>query len=66
MPSSEIVKYLWDEHDLRISGGLGEGLAERVFRVGHMGPRVNEQDIDLVLSGLEGFLQHRGILQAAS
>jgi alanine-glyoxylate transaminase/serine-glyoxylate transaminase/serine-pyruvate transaminase len=64
--SSEIVKYLREEHGLRISGGLGEGLADRVFRVGHMGPRVNEQDIDLVLSGLEGFLQRRGILQVAS
>ena len=65
VPSSEIVKYLREKHDLRISGGLGEGQAERVFRVGHMGPRVNEQDIDLVLSGLEGFLQHRGVLQTA-
>jgi len=64
--SSEIVKFLHERHDLRISGGLGEGLAERVFRVGHMGPRVTEHDIDLVLSGLEGFLQQRGILQAAS
>jgi alanine-glyoxylate transaminase/serine-glyoxylate transaminase/serine-pyruvate transaminase len=64
--SSEIVKFLHERHDLRISGGLGEGLAERVFRVGHMGPRVTEHDIDLVLAGLEGFLQQRGILQAAS
>jgi len=66
VPSSEIVKFLSEQHDLRISGGLGEGLAERVFRVGHMGPRVTEDDIDLVLAGLEGFLQQRGILQAAS
>ncbi len=64
--SGEIVKYLRDEHDVRISGGLGDGLTDRTFRVGHMGPRVSEQDIDLVLFGLEAFLQRRGILQAAS
>jgi len=62
--SGEIVNYLLEQHGVRISGGLGDGLTDRVFRVGHMGAKVSETDIDLVLFGLEAFLQRRGILQA--
>jgi alanine-glyoxylate transaminase/serine-glyoxylate transaminase/serine-pyruvate transaminase len=60
VPTGEIVHYLLDEHDIKISGGLGENLTDRVFRVGHMGAMVNEADIDSVLAGLDQFLSTSG------
>jgi len=53
----ELIRYLLDEHNLMISGGLGESLRDRVFRVGHMGPTVTKEDIDEVLGGLQAFLE---------
>jgi alanine-glyoxylate transaminase/serine-glyoxylate transaminase/serine-pyruvate transaminase len=61
VPTGEIVQYLLEEHEIMISGGLGEGLFDRVFRVGHMGPMVNEDDINDVLQGLSQFLQLQGL-----
>ena len=61
VPTGEIVHYLFDEHDIMISGGLGESLKDRVFRVGHMGKMINEEDIDAVLDGLAQFLSSRGL-----
>jgi alanine-glyoxylate transaminase/serine-glyoxylate transaminase/serine-pyruvate transaminase len=60
VPTGEIVQYLFEEHEIIIIGGLGEGLKDRVFRVGHMGPMINEGDIDAVLQGLEQFLKIKG------
>ncbi len=57
----ELVGYLREEHDIMISGGLGEGLKDRVFRVGHMGPTVTEGDIDEVLLALRAFLELKDI-----
>ena len=57
----ELVGYLREEHNLMISGGLGEGLKDRVFRVGHMGPTVTQEDIDEVLGGLRAFLELKHI-----
>lgn len=57
--SSEIVRYLHETRNIRVSGGLGGGLKDRVFRVGHMGPMVGEADIDAVLEGLAAFLADR-------
>ncbi len=57
--TSEIVRFLLENHNLRISGGLGEDLQDRVFRVGHMSPLTNEADIDDVLAGLADFLGDR-------
>ena len=57
----ELVGYLREEHDIMISGGLGEGLKDRVFRVGHMGPTVTEEDIDEVLGALRAFLEVKHI-----
>ena len=57
----ELVGYLREEHNLMISGGLGGGLKDRVFRVGHMGPTVTEQDIDEVLGALRAFLELKHI-----
>jgi alanine-glyoxylate transaminase/serine-glyoxylate transaminase/serine-pyruvate transaminase len=59
IPSGEIVRYLYKTRDIRIAGGLGEGIRDRLFRVGHMGPMVGEADIDAVLDGLEAFLAER-------
>ena len=60
VPTGEIVQYLFEEHEIKIIGGLGEGLKDRIFRVGHMGPMINEEDIDAILQGLAQFLQIQG------
>jgi alanine-glyoxylate transaminase/serine-glyoxylate transaminase/serine-pyruvate transaminase len=57
VPSSEIVNYLLNEHGIKISGGFGDEMKERIFRVGHMGPTLTESDIDDVLNGVEAFLK---------
>lgn len=58
---SELLGYMRNEHDIVISGGLGETLKDRVFRVGHMGPTVTADDIDDVLGALRAFLEVKGI-----
>ena len=35
--SGEIVRYLLEEHDIKIAGGLGDKLKDRLIRIGHMG-----------------------------
>jgi alanine-glyoxylate transaminase/serine-glyoxylate transaminase/serine-pyruvate transaminase len=58
--SGQVVRHMLEEHNIKISGGLGKGLQDTTFRVGHMGPRVSESDIDEVLAGLAAFLErHR-------
>jgi alanine-glyoxylate transaminase/serine-glyoxylate transaminase/serine-pyruvate transaminase len=59
IPSSEIVSYLYAEHGLKISGGFGEGLQDRIFRIGHMGATITGEDMDAVLNGLAAFLNSR-------
>ncbi len=61
----ELLAFVREQHGVMISGGLGDELKDRTFRVGHMGPSVSEKDIDDVLSGLEAFLEHKGIPVAA-
>ena len=61
----ELLGYLRDEHSIMISGGLGETLKDRIFRVGHMGPTVTAGDIDDVLGALRAFLEVKGIPLAA-
>jgi alanine-glyoxylate transaminase/serine-glyoxylate transaminase/serine-pyruvate transaminase len=56
VPTGEIVNFLFEKHNIKIAGGLGEGLANRIFRIGHMGTKTNEQDIDDVLDALSEFL----------
>lgn len=55
IPSGKIVAYMADEHNIKISGGLG-ALKESLIRVGHMSPTVGEADIDEVLAALAEFL----------
>jgi alanine-glyoxylate transaminase/serine-glyoxylate transaminase/serine-pyruvate transaminase len=57
--SSEIVRYLMEDHQIKISGGLGPELRDRIFRVGHMGGVIGEADIDAVLEALAAFLQRQ-------
>ena len=59
IPSGQIVSYLLDEHDIKISGGFGDEMKERIFRVGHMGPMISEADIDALLTGVGAFLAGR-------
>jgi alanine-glyoxylate transaminase/serine-glyoxylate transaminase/serine-pyruvate transaminase len=54
VPTSQIVKYLAIKHKIIVSGGLG-ALKDKTFRIGHMSPIVNEEDIDLVLNALSQF-----------
>jgi alanine-glyoxylate transaminase/serine-glyoxylate transaminase/serine-pyruvate transaminase len=56
IPSSQIVDYLLAEHGIRISGGFGEQLHDKMFRVGHMGAAITQGDLDAVLAGLAAFL----------
>ncbi|MFC1960356.1 pyridoxal-phosphate-dependent aminotransferase family protein, partial [Chloroflexota bacterium] len=44
LPSSAIVKFL-GENDIKIAGGFGDEMKERIFRVGHMGAMISEADI---------------------
>ncbi|MFV1858546.1 MAG: alanine--glyoxylate aminotransferase family protein [Anaerolineales bacterium] len=55
--SARIVRYMLEEHGIKIAGGLGEPLSRTTFRIGHMGPQVDAADIDEVLEGLSGFLR---------
>jgi alanine-glyoxylate transaminase/serine-glyoxylate transaminase/serine-pyruvate transaminase len=55
--SGDIVDYLYREHGIKIAGGLGAELRDRIFRIGHMGPRITERDIDAVLEGLASFFK---------
>lgn len=57
VPTGEIVQYLLDEHGIKVSIGLGERLKGRIFRVGHMSPTIDEEDIDAVLDGLAAFFE---------
>ena len=54
VPTSEIVTYMAEKHQIKIAGGLG-ALKNRIIRVGHMAPTVSEEDIDRVLDGLSQF-----------
>lgn len=56
VPTSHIVRYLADEHNIIIAGGLGD-LKDKVFRIGHMSPDVSKDDIDQVLYALGEFVK---------
>jgi alanine-glyoxylate transaminase/serine-glyoxylate transaminase/serine-pyruvate transaminase len=56
--SGELVKYLIEEHHIQIAGGFGP-FRDSVFRVGHMGNALAEQDIDALLTALRHFLAER-------
>jgi alanine-glyoxylate transaminase/serine-glyoxylate transaminase/serine-pyruvate transaminase len=57
--TTEIVKYLENGPGIKISPGLGS-LKNTIFRIGHMSPVLEEQDIDEVLEALAGFKSNLG------
>nr|AIA15473.1 Aminotransferase class-V [uncultured bacterium] len=56
--ATEIVKYLADQHSIKITTGFGD-LKEKVIRIGHMGGKLNEDDIDTLLVAIRQFLAER-------
>jgi alanine-glyoxylate transaminase/serine-glyoxylate transaminase/serine-pyruvate transaminase len=52
--SGKIVEYLLNEHHIQISTGLGE-LKTSIFRVGHMSPVLEKEDIDTLVKALKSF-----------
>ncbi len=56
--SGQIVKYLADEHHIKITAGFGP-YKDTVIRIGHMGGAITEADIDALLAGLRQFLTER-------
>lgn len=55
IPTGEIVNYMSQVHRTKISGGLGETLHDKIIRIGHMSPTLNENDIDEVVRQLAEF-----------
>jgi alanine-glyoxylate transaminase/serine-glyoxylate transaminase/serine-pyruvate transaminase len=55
--SREIVDYVEAEHNIKIAGGLGDQLKEKIFRIGHMSPIITKRDIKDVLDALNMFVQ---------
>jgi len=54
VPTSRIITYLSESHNIRIAGGLG-ALKDKIFRIGHMSPVTTEEDIDCVIQALSQF-----------
>jgi alanine-glyoxylate transaminase/serine-glyoxylate transaminase/serine-pyruvate transaminase len=57
--SSQIVQYLADKHNIKITTGFG-ALKEHVIRIGHMGGAITEADIDALLDALRQFMHQLG------
>ncbi len=55
VPTSKIVDYMAETHHIKIAGGLGAKLKDKIFRIGHMAPSLTEADIDEVVEALAGF-----------
>jgi alanine-glyoxylate transaminase/serine-glyoxylate transaminase/serine-pyruvate transaminase len=53
--TGDIVSYMAEVHRIKIAGGLGDLLKDKIIRIGHMSPTVAEADIDQVLRGLGSF-----------
>jgi alanine-glyoxylate transaminase / serine-glyoxylate transaminase / serine-pyruvate transaminase len=59
VPTSQIVTYLAEKHALKISGGFGAPMVDKIIRIGHMSPGIKEEDVDQVLTALEAFLAEK-------
>ena len=49
-----VVEYMSEVHHIKIAGGLGT-LKDKIFRIGHMSPSLEQTDIDEVVEALSGF-----------
>lgn len=58
IPTSKIIDYMAEIHNIKIAGGLGPQLKDKIFRIGHMAPSLSEADIDEVIDALAGFPQY--------
>jgi alanine-glyoxylate transaminase/serine-glyoxylate transaminase/serine-pyruvate transaminase len=56
MDVSDFIAYLRDEHQIQISGGLGE-LSGQIMRIGHMGQA--RENIAAFLTAVDKFLQEQ-------
>ncbi len=52
--SGQVVRYLLDSYHIQISGGLGH-LKKEVFRIGHMSPVLEAEDIEILVGALKAF-----------
>jgi alanine-glyoxylate transaminase/serine-glyoxylate transaminase/serine-pyruvate transaminase len=50
-------RYLLEEYNIRVAGGLVEELKDRLLRVGHMSPTINAGDIEALLEGMAVYLK---------
>jgi alanine-glyoxylate transaminase / serine-glyoxylate transaminase / serine-pyruvate transaminase len=55
VPTSEIIEYMSEVHRIKIAGGLGTALKNKIFRIGHMAPTITETDIDEIVEALSKF-----------
>jgi alanine-glyoxylate transaminase / serine-glyoxylate transaminase / serine-pyruvate transaminase len=58
--SSQLMKYLADEHHIKITTGFGE-LRDTVIRIGHMGGALTETDIETLLSAIRQYLAEKQV-----
>jgi alanine-glyoxylate transaminase/serine-glyoxylate transaminase/serine-pyruvate transaminase len=57
----EMVQYMAEVHGIKIAGGLGEPVKDKIFRIGHMAPTVSEADIDQVVDALASYPDGRNM-----
>ena len=55
VPTSRIIDYMAEVHHIKIAGGLGPQLKDKIFRIGHMAPGLSTDDIDEVIDALAGY-----------
>lgn len=52
IPTGKIVSFVANEYGIKISGGFGEQLEDKIIRIGHMTPTVTRADLDHLLEAL--------------
>jgi len=60
MDVEDLRRYLLDEWQIMVSGGLGE-LRGKVFRVGHVGKASSPEYVNRFLEGIEAYLRLHGL-----
>lgn len=55
--TSDLVTYLSNVHKIKIGGGLGPRLKDRIFRIAHLSPSTTIDDIDEVLLAIAQYLK---------
>ncbi|MGD8902096.1 MAG: hypothetical protein PVI67_00890, partial [Anaerolineae bacterium] len=60
MDVEDLRRYLVDEWQIMVSGGLGE-LRGKLFRVGHVGKASSPEYVNRFLEGIEAYLRLQGL-----